>query len=85
MKWTDYAVPKWGTDKTYASPITGGVGNELRYPKDYMAFFSDRTDYTQLCTDYRNGNGECLRYEMNTDKKAPVSDFQTQGFYCLNM
>lgn len=66
MKWTDYAVPKWGTDKTYVSPITGGVGNELRYPKDYMAFFSDRTDYTQLCTDYRNGNGECWRYEMNT-------------------
>lgn len=66
MKWTDYAVPKWGTDKTYASPITSGVGNELRYPKDYMAFFSDKTDYTQLCTDYRNGNGECWRYEMNT-------------------
>lgn len=62
-------------DKVYVAPISGN-GNEIRAPWNYLAYQSHVTYATgdgskngyaplNLCTDYRNNNEECWRYERN--------------------
>jgi len=66
LSWIDYDV---GTvsgstqDREYHTTI--GTGNVNRAPDDYMAFKSDKLDYTELCTDYKSNSKACWRYEMN--------------------
>lgn len=71
MQWTDYDVGTVSgstSDKTYAAKI--GAGNISRAPDDYMAFKNDTIERYELCTDYRDGNAACWRYEMNVSHQV---------------
>lgn len=71
MQWTDYDVGTVSgstSDKTYAAKI--GAGNINRAPDDYMAFKNDTIERYELCTDYRDGNAACWRYEMNVSHQV---------------